>query len=1117
MPAMPARSRPPSDLFPDLPGTVWEQVEQVLERFEDAWRRGERPALEDYLAGHGAGRLALLVELAHEEMELRLKAGEPASAADYLARFAQLRDEPALAAGLIAAEYHLRHGCGEEPDGAQYLARFPAYAGPLRGLLGPPAQDEDAATPAPVVAGAAQPTPPAQPRAPSPGPAPGSAAGSIVVPPTRADAGTCADALADLPLLPGYAVLGVLGRGGMGVVYQARQLALGRIVALKMIRHAEHAGSDDRRRFRAEAEAMARLQHANVVQVHEVGEHQGLPFFAMEFCPGGSLASRLDGRPWEGRRAAALVQTLARAVEAAHRQGVVHRDLKPGNTLFDADGTPKVTDFGLAKRLDMQGQTRTGVVMGTPSYMAPEQAGGKHKEVGPPADVYALGAILYELLVGRPPFRAATDFDTVMQVLSQEPVAVRRLQPAVARDLETICHKCLEKDPRERYASAATLAEDLRRIQAGEPTLARPAGVLGRAVKWARRKPAAAAALALLVTALVGLTLGLLVVERQRERTQEALRAEARRKNQAREALDAMTSEWVGDLLSRQTSLTDPQRRFLRDALRTYEEFAADTGQDEEGRAGVARAYLRAARIRQRLGEDREAEAAYRSSRDLLERLAGEFPSVAGYTRDLAESHVNLGTLLAHLRRTGEAEGEYRAGLAVLQGLAERFPDVPAYRQDLARVHNNLGVLLRDVGRRDEADPEYRAALAVRERLAGQFPDVAAYREDLALSHVNRGLLLADLGRRDEARQHYRSAFPILERLVEQFPDVPSYRLYLAQAHLNLGALLADMGLSDKAIDEDRASLLIHTRLAMQFPAVPDYRKRLAYSHTNFAVRLIMAGQRAEAEKEFFEAHRIKQALAEVFPDVPDYRRDLGYSHHNLGKLLAELGRVEEADKHFRAAVRIKQDLVRQFPDSPDYAADLGNTYENVGDFSRERKRLDEALGWYGQAIATLRPVLARQAGLASARSHLANAYAGRAEALDDLGRHGDAERDWKGALGLCEGRSRVSIQWRHARALARAGDPEAGVAEAERLGLNDSPARTDYGRACLYALASAADAERRSAYAAKALDRLRRAVAAGYKDFDQMRKDPDLEPLRSYEDFKRLLAGPGTQKPKDP
>lgn len=243
-----------------------------------------------------------------------------------------------------------------------------------------------------------------------------------------------------LSAAPGYEVLGELGRGGMGVVYKARQVALNRVVALKMILHSSHAGEAAHGRFRAEAEAVARLSHVNIVQVYEVGEHGGLPFFSLEYCAGGSLEQRLTGTPMPPAEAAALVEKLALAVQAAHAADVLHRDLKPANVLLAADGTPKITDFGLARRLDQASQTQTGAVMGTPSYMAPEQAEGK-KDVGPAADVYALGAILYECLTGRPPFKAATSFDTILQVVSEEPVPPRSLNAKVPVDLETIALK----------------------------------------------------------------------------------------------------------------------------------------------------------------------------------------------------------------------------------------------------------------------------------------------------------------------------------------------------------------------------------------------------------------------------------------------------------------------------------------------------------------------------------------------------------------------------------------------------------------------------------------------------------------------------------------------------
>jgi serine/threonine-protein kinase len=326
--------------------------------------------------------------------------------------------------------------------------------------------------------------------------------------PPAAGAPTPVPPPAGLPKVPGHEVQGVLGRGGMGVVYKAWHLRLHRPVAVKMLLAGAYAQPQELARFLREAETVAGLRHANIVQVHEAGDLDGRPYFTMEFVEGGSLAQKLAGTPQPARQAAALLATLAEAVHAAHQHGIVHRDLKPGNILLTADGTPKLTDFGLARHLEgTAGLTQTGAPVGTPSYMAPEQAVGRSRDVGPAADVYALGAIWYELLTGRPPFRAETAAETLRQVVSLEPVPPSRLNPAVARDAETICLKCLEKDPQRRYASAAALAEDLHRFGRNEPIVARPVGHLGRVLRWTRRHPSGASLVAAAL-ALVGLAIG---------------------------------------------------------------------------------------------------------------------------------------------------------------------------------------------------------------------------------------------------------------------------------------------------------------------------------------------------------------------------------------------------------------------------------------------------------------------------------------------------------------------------------------------------------------------------------------------------------------------------------
>jgi eukaryotic-like serine/threonine-protein kinase len=317
------------------------------------------------------------------------------------------------------------------------------------------------------------------------------------------------------PVIPGYELVSKLGEGGMGVVFLARQIGLNRLVAVKMIRGGSQARPEHFSRFRIEAEAVAQLRHPNIVQIHDIGEVDGLPYFSLELLEGGSLDDRLAATPQPSRQAAELVATLAQAVGVAHAAGIIHRDLKPTNVLYSAEGVPKITDFGLAKRMESDSrQTETGAIMGSPSYMAPEQARGHTRDVGPAADVYALGAILYEMLTGRPPFKGATPIETVRQVTDDEVVPPSRLVPKVARDLETICLKCLQKEPSKRYPLAIALRDDLVRFRNGETILARRTPAIERGIKWARRRPGRAALYLAAAVAFLGLTVGGAYVER---------------------------------------------------------------------------------------------------------------------------------------------------------------------------------------------------------------------------------------------------------------------------------------------------------------------------------------------------------------------------------------------------------------------------------------------------------------------------------------------------------------------------------------------------------------------------------------------------------------------------
>ena len=475
-------------------------IDEACSRFETAWRSGRQPQIEDFLPtaspGKGGATLRnLLVQLVGIDLEWRWKtaampaetqsfAGQEARPdasgssvplprrprlADYVARYSLLGPVEGLPNDLIVNEYYARSRYGDRPTHAEYLdafgSRHPELAKQLQAIDDGMASAE---------------------RLPS------DLVSEDGLPP-----GTTVQYFGD------YVLLERLGKGGMGVVYKARQVSLKRLVAVKMVLAGQLADEQDIARFRVEAEAAANLDHPCIVRIIEIGEHEGQHYFSMDFIDGESLELRLKDNPLPPREAARLMEQVSRAIAYAHSRGVIHRDLKPANILVNKHGQPRVTDFGLAKQvLGDSDLTATGAVLGTPSYMPPEQADGRLDQIGERSDVYSLGATLYALLAGRPPFQSATALEVLCQVREQEPVPLRQLNPNLPRDLETICAKCLEKDPRRRYGSAHELADELKRFLAGEPIHARPIGRLERLWRWCKRQPVVAG-----LTAAVALTL----------------------------------------------------------------------------------------------------------------------------------------------------------------------------------------------------------------------------------------------------------------------------------------------------------------------------------------------------------------------------------------------------------------------------------------------------------------------------------------------------------------------------------------------------------------------------------------------------------------------------------
>jgi eukaryotic-like serine/threonine-protein kinase len=910
-----------------LADTVLFPYEEVFQRFEAAWRQGPSPAIEGYLPNDPDANAAVLLELIHIDLEFRLKAGETVRVESYLSRYPQVAKNPDGVRELLLTEYRLRQRSEPGLTAAEYEQRFPQLGPGLASYLARTGESTrlEGATGEPTHG----------------------------MPPRPAE-------------LPGYRILGELGKGGMGIVYKAEQLGLHRTVALKMIRAGAHASPELLARFHLEAEALASLQHPNIVQIHEIGQHGGCPYMAMEFVPGGSLAERLDSRPLPPRTAAEMVETLARAVHCAHLRGIVHRDLKPANVLLSAESKvlspelsegpssllstqysalstliPKITDFGLAKRLEeREGQTATGVIMGTPSYMAPEQAEGKSRGVGPPADVYALGAILYEMLTGRPPFVGETQLETLRKVLSEEPTAPRLLQPSVPSDLATVCLKCLEKNPARRYASAEALANDLRRYLDGEPILARRAGVLERATKWVKRHPAWTALIGVSSAAAVALLVGGWVsYEQIRSAYEDATQQRDRAVENARVAFDAVDHLYTR--MAEDRLLDEPNKDPLREELLArapalYERLAQQQTTDPAVRREIGLAWFRLGDVHRILDQTDRAKTEFFEAIKRQKALCHDYPTNANYFRELAESHIWLGELLREdHQRLLEAEEHFRLALANQVRARQLLPGAGAEQRKcllgLARSHYNLGIVGMDTDRPDQARVDYDQAVALLADLRRAVPEDANCRQDLARALINRGILHKENQRFSAARRDYEQAREHLSALQRAFPTRATYKFDLAVAYQDLGNLLLRIDLAAARATEQESFRLLQ-ELTEDFSRQPRYKKKLANALNSQGIVLAEVGDRAGAQRCWTQARDLLQGLARPAASSADYEALLGIALSNLGWL-------ETEEKHWRdarpkleaAAVHLQAGLPPSLK-RKDYEQALRNTMQTLAE-----------------------------------------------------------------------------------------------------------------------------------------------------------------------------------------
>jgi hypothetical protein len=800
----------------------------------------------------------------------------------------------------------------------------------------------------------------------------------------------------------GYEILGVLGRGGMGVVYQARHLALDRVVALKMILAGAHANADDLQRFRREAAAAACLQHPGIVQVFEIGEHQGLPFIALEYCAGGSLSRKLAGMPLPPREAARLAETLAQALNVAHQKQIVHRDLKPHNVLLTESGAAKIADFGLARKLDgASAGTRTGAVVGTPSYMPPEQARGEH--VGQAADIYALGAILYELLTGRPPFLGHDAFAVLAQVLHDEPVAVRRLQPAVPRDLETICLRCLHKQAPRRYATAAALAEDLGRFQAGEPIQARPVRPLERAWKWVRRRPAvatlAAAVLLALLAGILGTTAAMVAAweeARRAEQAQADANGKAELANQQRlraeeaERRAKNDAEWAAAKEHNAAVAAEAERLAKQKAekrlaqvmagqeilksifagldLRLAEAggppLSAQLGEsldratellEEEavgGRLAVARLQLWLAKAQLSLGYPKRAVA-------LLSKARMTFQDQCG------PEHPDTLSAMNHLASAYQADGQLQQALALFEEtLAKRKTQLGPDHHDTLTSMNNLASAYRDAGQFQKAVPLFAETVKqLQSRLGPDHRETLAAMNNLATAYVDAGLI--------------QKALPLLEVTLQkrqvtlgpEHPDTLRTMNNLAAAYKEARQLDKALQLFEETLYKRKEQLgpdhvdTLHSmnNLAEAYRATNQLKKALPLLEETLAKRQARLGlhhpQTLVSMNNLASAYwadgQLKKALPLFEDTLAKSTAQLGPDHPSTLVTMNSLAEAYRASGQFKKALPLLEAILekRRVKPGPDHVDTL-YSMNNLAEAYRADGQLKKALPLLEETLA---------------------------------------------------------------------------------------------------------------------------------------------------------------------
>jgi tetratricopeptide (TPR) repeat protein/tRNA A-37 threonylcarbamoyl transferase component Bud32 len=893
----------------------------------------------------------------------------------------------------------------------------------------------------------------------------------------------------------GYEILSELGRGGMGVVYKARHTKLNRLIALKVVRSGSFASSGELARFRAEGKAVARMQHPNIVQIFEVEEHLGLPYFTLEFVEGGNLAGRLGGTPLPSQEAAELIEALARAVHYAHEQGIVHRDLKPSNVLLTKDKTPKITDFGLAKNVERgTGLTQTGAILGTPEYMAPEQARGQLKQVGPLADVYALGAILYECLTGRPPFKAATNLDTLRQVESDEPVSPRRLQPTCPPDLDTICLKCLQKEPKKRYASALALADDLLRFGQGKPIQARRTRWPERAWRWCRRKPAHATVIGIVaaipvVVAIVSCIIAYHLDEARQAQYDSRIQAEAREEQAKKMALGI--ARLVEDM--EPFGIKGYPFPVSREKGRSFTdldnlEFAAKMVREELRDEPVVQATLMVTigNVYRSKGRYHEAAALLGHALDIRRKqLVAKDPDIAACLYVLAWVHQEKGNYEV-------ADLLYQEALQILSDRDH----IDALRDS---IFFNLAWLMTDMHEYATGEAYFGKALANRVQQVG------SGHRDVAVAHVGLAINLAEQQRFPEAFSHFLQAGKFFQN-----QQVGKSTTKIVEKHI-----LA--GVANAGKDYEKGTVLLKEALEITRLLIGDEHPYVTIARAELGLTLGKWGKKEEAEE--CDRHCLNIA-----------KNTKGYDHPRIAQHTRYLADLLVRKQAYHDGVELFEELLRRRKEN--YGDDhrlVADTLADFGQFVGENAKLEEAERLLREALK----IFGKREPHRFTRSYelCLNSLGA---VLAKKGEYAEAEALLRKSLPLMEnrlgknyrkptGRVLNDLAW----TLMRQGKHTDGAlllpkASSLDRDIQDERPKDMASRAVIYSLAARAvvndmklsPTERdklAEQYAGVAVELLRRAHAGGYFNdpakVDDLKKGSDLDPLRSRQDFTKLLT----------